>query len=225
MRTGTPRRGGPKEVAQDRKSPRAMKVLVLDYHQDDNGKLLKDEAGKKIPAIAQTFRVNPLPEKTCVYVDRDLVEHRWELEEGELDWSSGAVTVGMQYFDEDGELIQIVHLSHDRQYSHNYKKSEYGKGEIRFYGTTARSANAYIPRFNLMATGKKRAAILDQWQAMADSPDATWIDGRAPTAEEITEATKAREEARDAKKRGAQTDTPQPAGVTEGEDFNDFNDA
>ena len=222
MRTGPKRGGGPKDVAADRKSPRAMKQLVLAYHEDEDGNQLLDENDEPIPAVAQTFRVAPFP-KTCVFLDRDLKEHRFEIEEGELDWSSGAVTVGMQYFDEDGELMQIVHLSHDRQFSHNWKKCEYKDSKIRYFGTTARSPNAYIPRFNILATGKKRAAILGHWQAMADSPDATWLDGRAPTVEEIEAANKAREEAEAAKQRGNQTDTPQPAGVTDdGEDFNEF---
>ena len=223
MRTGTQRRGGPKQVAEDRKSPRPMKALVLAFHEDEEGNDLLNENGEKIPAIVQTFRVAPF-EKLCVFIDRSLKEHRWTLEEGEIDWTSGAIAVGMQYFDEDGQLIQIVHLSHDRQYSHDFRKSEYAKREIQYFGTTARTSNAYLPRFNIVATGTKRAAILNHWQSMADSPDATWIDGRAPTQEEVTKATEEREKAKEAKTRGNQTDTPQPAGITDGEDFNDFKD-
>jgi len=202
-----------------------MKQLVLAYHEDEEGEPLLDADDKPIPAVAQTFRVAPF-DKVCVFLDRDLKEHRWDLETGELDWSSGAITVGMQYFDEDGELMQIVHLSHDRQYSQNFKKCEYREGKIRYFGATARSGNAYIPRFNILATGKKRAAVLSHWQAMADSPDATWLDGRAPTLDEVTAATEAREAAMEAKQRGNQTDTPQPAGVVdEGANFGNLDDA
>lgn len=233
MRTAQPRTRAAKAVAQERKYPRAMKGVVLAYHQDEKQVFLKaDEeiaeriggkVGDKIPAVIRTFRVAPF-DKVEVFIDRSMIEHQRPLKEGELDWSSGAVTVGEQEYDEEGNCIQILHLSHDKQRQHLFrdKNHSYADGKIVFGTRAARSPNAYVPRFNIMIEGPKRAPILNRWQMQADSPDAFWLDGKAPTQEQVNQQTKEREEARDARRRGsAVTNTPQPVAVSdeEGEDF------
>jgi hypothetical protein len=239
MRTAEPRTRAAKTVAQARKTPRAMRAIVLAYHEEevpalkDNGEPYADGRtviqrkldgeGNPIPAVVRTFRVAPFP-KIQVFIDRNLVKHETELAEGELDWSSGAITVGEQEFDEEGNLEQILHLSHDKQLGHNYRAPgfSYRDGKIMFTTRAARTPNAYVPRFNIMAEGAKRAPILTRWQMQADSPDAFWLDGVAPTKEQVEQQTKEWEDKRNARRRGeAVTNTPQPAAVTddEGEDF------
>jgi hypothetical protein len=224
----TQRQTGAKAVAAERKYPRAMKALTLAYHQDEKGKDLKID-GEKVPATVLTLRVAPF-DKTMVIIDRQLDEHRVPIKEGELDWSTGSVTVGMQFFDPEGNCVAITHLSHDKQLSHDWTNCNYREGRIKYFASAARTPNAYAPRYNPLA--QKPAAIIALWQAMADSPDATWLDGRAPTQEEVTAQTAEREEAQKNRQRGRTTETPdatrqlEPAHIDdEGETFDDVDEA
>lgn len=211
-----------KDVAADRKYPRPVKVLTIAWHEDAKGK-------RTVPAINRTFRVTPY-DKTCVFVDSQGDEHRFPMKAGELDFTSGMVCVKEEEYDENGDLLAIHNLSHEVQRRPNMRASNFKDGKVAWTRGLANSANACLSRFNPLA--KKRAGILVQWQAQADSEDATWLDGRAPTLEEVTAAQKEWEEKKVKGKLAKQTDAAnpeegEPVGVAdgEGEDFDDFNHA
>lgn len=227
MKMGTKRtRVGAKKVAQERKHPRPIKVLPIAFHEDEKGKVLKDEEGKPIVAIARTFRVAPF-DMIALFVDSQCNEHRLELKEGELDFTSGTVCVKEEEYDADGNLLAFHNLSHEMQRRPNMRASNFADGHIAFSRSLQNSPNAALSRFNPHTA--KRAGILDVWQMQADSPDATWLDGRCPTKKEVAEAQKEYEERKADRRRGRTTTSPtqtQPAGVIEdeeGENFDDFN--
>jgi hypothetical protein len=208
-----------KNVAAERTLPRPVKVLTIAWHEDDKGK-------RTVPAINRTFRVSPF-EKTCVFVDSAGKEQRFKLGAGELDFTSGMVCVKEEEYDVDGNLLAIHNLSHEIQRRPNMRDSNFKDGLIAWTRGLANSKNAVLSRFNPLA--KKRAGILVQWQAMADSPDAIWLDGRCPTEDEVKKAQAEYEAKKAANTRAKATDapTPEPAGVNDGdgEDFDEFNRA
>jgi hypothetical protein len=226
MRTANKRAA--KRVAAERADlPRSKKVLVVAYHEDEKGKPLKNDAGEPIVALRRVYQVAPYS-KTCLFYDSQCTEHRFELEEGELDFTSGLVTVKEEEYDEEGNFLASHNLSHEVQYMPNFKQSNMKGGEIAFTRKLQSSPNACKSRFNPHVA--KRAGIILAWQAQADSPDATWIDGRKPTEEEVAQAQAAYEERKAERQRGRATTSPtqkQPAGGPdpvhdeEGETFDD----
>lgn len=221
MRMGEERTRKAKDVARERWDgpPRPVKVLTVAFYEDEDG-------NPTTPMINRTFRVAPVA-KTCAFVDNQCVEQRFDLEPGELDWTSGMICVKEEELDEEGELIQVHVLSHEIQRMPYRKGTDFAGGKIVWTQSFANSPNAIRARFNPTKRGKKRAAILDHWQKQADSPDAVWLDGKCPSQEEYEEAQALYEEKKAARTRGRNTNAPQqnektPAGITEGEDFENF---
>ena len=216
MKLGTRREiSAAKNVAQDRELPRPIKELVLTYHEDEKGK-------KTVPMLTRRFWVvGGIEEKICVHTDAQGVTHRFPVSRGELDFSDPALTVQDVEFDADGEVLVITPISHQPQYKLNTKKSNWDTKAFAFNRGPRTPPLSNLCRFNV--NGKKRAGILTHWQAQADSPDATWIDGKEPSAEQMTRLQKewdARGEKKsDAEAVGASTHGPMDPTEMDGEDF------
>jgi hypothetical protein len=217
VRQAEKRTGGAKAVAAERKYPLPIRCLIMSYHEDEEG-------NQGEPAVIRAFRVTPYT-KTIIFVDNQCVEHRYQAEPGELDWTSGMVCVKEEEYDEQGNLLLIHPLSHEMQRRPNSSRSDFRAGKIVWTRGLSSSPNAVKARVSPVA--KKPAGIIAQWQAQADSPDAYWLDGAPPTEEQVAAAQKEYEEKRAANQRGAQTNAPQtqpePQAVAEGgDDFDEF---
>jgi len=197
----TRQKEGAKETAKDRAdSPRALKKIIVSTHEDGS------------PHIIRTYRVHVADETVKVF-DRELNEHTIEAKKGELDWSRGS-TVGEQIFMPGAEKpVAIISLSHDKQYSvqaaqftvfdkklnrRRASRTDFKAERVEFSGWTVKSPNAWVPRFNIF--NDEPAEILNLWQMEADSPDAKWVDGKAPTLEDLAANQKEYEEKKAARK-------------------------
>ena len=226
MKLGTKREiRSAKAVAEARKLPRPIKILVLAYHEDEKGK-------PTTPMLERHFWVvGGVAEKICVHVDGQAKEHRFPMARGELDWSSKVCTVQDLEYDEEGKLLTITNVSHEQQYRMNTGSTNWNDWKFAYntYGTdrSGRSNKlARIPRFKVYPdpkTGRRNlAGIIVHWQAQADSPDATWIDGKEPSSKQM-ETLQAEWDARGKKEAekqavGAATGPTDPSEM-EGEDF------
>ena len=215
MKLGTRREiAAAKTVAQARELPRPIKELVIAYHEDEKGK-------KTVPMIVRRFWVvGGLDEKLCVHVDAQGQTHRFPIARGELDFTSPALTVQDVEYDSDGEILAITPISHETQYKLNTSKTNWDTKAYAFMRGPRTPPLTHICRFNV--AGKKRANILSQWQAQADSPEATWIDGKEPSLEQMTrlqaEWDKRGEKKADAEAVGARSGPTDPDEIP-GEDF------
>ena len=237
---------GAKEVAKDRKSPRPLKALVLSYYDDDKGK-----PDKARPHIVRTYRVHVADETVKVF-DRYMNPHTIEAKKGDLDWSRGS-TVGEQIWSDDPERdtpLAIISLSHDEQFgvinprwtvdvwklnltTKKYEKTgekrvsrtNYANESVEFSNWTVNSPNAFIPRFNIFKPEELQTPVLELWRMEANSPDAKWVDGKAPTLEDLAEKQEEYEKktaARKARKlTGAATTGDDSAGPTGADDMGD----
>jgi hypothetical protein len=238
-----------------------MKVLPVAYHEeevfvldesgekiplkDDKGKVIKDEfeteivrkkdaEGRDIVAIERQFYVCVVDRKVK-HIDRACKVHVLECKDGDLDWSAGLVTVKEAEYDEEGVFLQSHNLSHEIQRRPVQNQANWGTGKVAWRGgrgSLASAANAILPRFNVATAPPK---IISYWQAQANSPDADWVDGRKPTAEEFEEYQKAYAERRKQQQaramRGRPVDFTEdiseeeggPEGIVEGVGFEAFN--
>ena len=196
------------------KLPKPVKNLVVAYHENEKGETLKDADGNPLPAIIRSFRVCPM-DMTVDFMDAQANVHKITCKKGELDWRNGVVTVKETELDEEGNVLVIHNLSHECQYTLNVARSNFATGALCY---NRRKTQRYIPRFNVHAT--KKATILSFWQAQADSPDATWLDGKPPTKAEYEQAQKEylARKAEAAKNRALGQQQNQPATVTDGDD-------
>jgi len=208
-----------KSVAEDRKIPRPIRVLVLAYHEDEKGK-------RTLPMIERHFWVVAgMPQKQVQWTDSQGKVHTIPTDEGVLDFSNKCVTVQDLEYDAEGTLLTITEVSHEPQYKLNTKamgSDDWSARRYKFLRGQKFPAMFHLPRFNM--TAKKLAGAIHQWQAQADSPEATWIDGKAPSKTQMA-SLQAEWDARDAARAekqavGAATSTgPTDPSELPGEDY------
>jgi len=196
-----------KEVAQERKYPRPVKCLDIAWHDEE----------KKQVALRYSFRV-VIGEKMVDFYDSRLNRTRYKAGDEDLDFTAGLVTVKLEHLDEEGNTLGVHFLSHVKQHMADLRNSDFRGGKISYLQRQANSPNALLPAYN----PNNGTAILDEWQAMADSPDAYWLDGKKPS---IKEEQKRQDEWLENRKQAAlqraglaQTDSQkEPDAVYEGE--------
>lgn len=227
MRTGTRRTAAARPTRDENALPRPIRDLVIAYHEDEKGKPLTDENGEKVPAIVRSYRVCPV-DMTVHVRDAAGKVHPLECKAGDLDWRDGQITVKEVERTPDGRVVSVIELSHIQQFKMDTRATNFQTREYSYLrGVTYR----YIPRFNPHA--RTPAPILSEWQAQADSPDATWRDGRCPSKEEYEKAQaeylkRLAERKKNAATGQATVPATGPGAVTDGpedgEDFDEFND-
>ena len=174
-----------RDVAGERKEPRPIRQLVLAYHEDEDGNPTDQ------PMIVRSFRV-VIGSKTMTVYNRACEHTRIPAEHGQLDFSrpvhESEITVRDAEFDPDGNCLLIINVSHEIQYRSGRGSTFIGENARTTYTTKqADSPNSIMPRINMLKSGKGNgilAGAVVQWQQQADSEDAIWIDGKAPTVEE-----------------------------------------
>jgi len=177
-----------RDIAGERKEPRPIRQLVIAFHEDEDGNPTDQ------PMIVRSFRV-VIGDKTMTVYNRSCEHTRIPAENGQLDFSRPAheseVTVRDAEYDEDGNCLLVSNVSHEIQYRSARGSTFIGENARTGYTTKAAdSPNSIMPRINMLKSGKGNgilSGIVQMWQAQADSPDATWIDGTEPTVEQETE--------------------------------------
>lgn len=177
MKFGKPRKvtEGAKTVAKDRTSPRPVKCLNIETHE--NG----------APLFRYNFRV-VIGEKTCRVLDWSMNETRMIVSDEGLDFSAPAPsakvspTVTLETLDENGNTLLVTPVSHIPQYQ--VPKGKFQPGNMTFSPFLQNSPNAWLPK---VVAGREEKQVIALWQRMADSPDAYWLDGEKPTVEQIAE--------------------------------------
>ena len=218
-------------VAGERKEPRPIRELVLAYHEDAKGKPILDK-----PMIVRSFRV-VIDKKDMTVFNRDCEHLTIPAQDGWLDFSQpthdSEVTVRDAEYDEDGKCVIVTNVSHDVQLKGFSQNRQYSgpNCRIKFSRNPSDTPNAFVPRVDLLRSGPTvgfNSGVIRMWQAQADSPDATWLDGKKPTVESEVERVKKLEAQKLewAKQRayGAQTAIAGITGPGEqlgGEDFGD----
>ena len=180
---------GAKRVVEERKLPHPRKQLILAYHEDAKGK-------PTTPAIIRTFWVS-VGKKLCEWFDWDCEVQRYELEDGQLDFSRACITVQEEEFDVEGNSLGIHNLSHTVQRAPKFGgKTNFAAGIIAYSTKFANTPNAKRVRFNPMPgfVTKNRDGtrtvhpvhpMVIMWQQQADSEEATWIDGKKPSTKQM----------------------------------------
>ena len=174
-------------VAEERKLPRPLKELVISRYEDAKGK-------PTTPALVRRFWVvGGISERICVHVDGQGKEHRFPIARGELDFTSRVPTVQDIEYDADGKVLTITDVSHEAQYKLNTKGSNWDEKKFAYIRGPKIQPMSMLCRFNVHPQTvrgqlvRKLPEIVQHWQAQADSPDATWVDGKEPSVKQMTE--------------------------------------